>query len=124
MSHTPTAIYSCPDIPSKNFEVDITQERFNTTNGKSTGPSEHVLNAGQVDQDKPSDPKHIDDDSSKGLTALSKLRCQLTGLQDDINDFLTQRMEHAKNKKLKVSDEKRLDQEINELLDGGDGQDE
>ena len=49
---------------------------------------------------------------------------QLTGLQDDINEFLTQQMEVAKNKKLKQDDEVRIRGEIDKLLDGGDDDDE
>lgn len=121
----PFATYSSPDIPNKEFIVDTKDARYNTTNGKTTGPSTYVLNAGQVDIDKPSDPKI--DPTTQQPTQLSQLRMSLTGLQDDINEFLTERMEVAKNKKLKTQDtkeEKRIQEEINELLDGGDGDDD
>ena len=124
MSH-PFAVYSSPDITTKEFAVDIKNARYNTTNGKTTGPSAYVLNAGQVDTDKPSDPKI--NASTQQPTHLSQLRMSLTGLQDDINEFLTERMEFAKNKKLKTQDtkeEKRIQEEINELLDGGDGEED
>lgn len=90
-----------------------------TTEGRTTGPSDHVLNAGQIDRDKPSEPERTKDGSQ--LTYLGQLRTQLTGLQDDINEFLTGRMELAKNKKKAGADEKRIQEEINQLLDGGDG---
>lgn len=121
----PFAIYSSPDITKKEFTIDVNNDKYNTTNGKTTGPSTYVLNAGQVDIDKPSDPKI--DSTTQQPTQLSQLRMSLTGLQDDINEFLTERMEIAKNKKLKTQDdkeEKRLQEEINELLDGGDGDDQ
>lgn len=124
MSH-PFAVYSSPDITTKEFAVDIKNARYNTTNGKTTGPSTYVLNAGQVDTDKPSDSKI--NASTQQPTHLSQLRMSLTGLQDDINEFLTERMEIAKNKKLKTQDtkeEKRIQEEINELLDGGDGEED
>lgn len=122
---SPFAIYSAPDITEKKFSVDPNNERYKTTNGITTGPSAHVLGAGQVDVDKPSDPKLLA--GGRTPTPLSILRMELTGLQDDINEFLTERMELAKNKKLKVqsqAEKQRIDKEITELLDGGDGDDE
>ncbi|CAB4254705.1 similar to Saccharomyces cerevisiae YJL184W GON7 Component of the EKC/KEOPS protein complex with Kae1p, Cgi121p, Pcc1p, and Bud32p [Maudiozyma barnettii] len=122
---SPLATYSSPDITEKLFAVKEGNSRYSTTNGKTTGPSTYVLNAGQVDIDKPSDPRI--NPATQQPTTLSKLRMELTGMQDDINEFLTQRMEVAKNKKLKIqntSEEKRIENEINELLDGGDGDDD
>ncbi|EDO18538.1 hypothetical protein Kpol_2001p43 [Vanderwaltozyma polyspora DSM 70294] len=125
----PKAVYSSRDIEEKLFTVDPNNSRYQTTNGKTTGPSEWVLNAGQVDVDRPSDPR-VKDDVSGELTYLSKLRTNLTGLQDDINEFLTDQMELAKKKRIKnekremQEQEKRIDDEINELLDGGDGEEE
>lgn len=93
------ASYSSPTI-TKTFTADPTNPRYQTTNGKTTGPSDYVLNAGQIDRDKPSDPK--EDENNKGhLTYLSNIRAQLTGIQDDINEFLTEQMEIAKNKRMK-----------------------
>lgn len=119
----PSATYSSPDLGSKFFEVDPSELRYQTTNGKTTGPSPHVLNAGQVDRDRPSDPRRS---QSGEYTSLGQLRAQLTGLQDDINEFLTERMELAKRKKTKLQkssaeQERRIQEEISELLDGGDG---
>ncbi|CCD23071.1 chromatin DNA-binding EKC/KEOPS complex subunit GON7 NDAI_0B00370 [Naumovozyma dairenensis CBS 421] len=125
-----TAKYSSPDIPELHFTIDVNDKRYQTTNGMTTGPSEHVLNAGQIDRDRPSDPKLLSGSSSDvepHYTELSKLRMHLTGLQDDINIFLTEQMELAKKKKIKLhseEEEKRIDEEINELLDGGDGDEE
>ncbi|CCC71967.1 hypothetical protein NCAS_0I02990 [Naumovozyma castellii] len=122
---TPSAIYKHGDELEKHFQVDINNARYKTTNGSTTGPSEHVLNAGQIDRDRPSDPKLLDntESSSPSYTPLSLLRMQLTGLQDDINIFLTERMEVAKMKKSKLAsdaEEKRIEEEIKVLLDGGD----
>lgn len=118
---SPFAIYKSPHVKSHEFQVDPSQERYNTTNGKTTGPSAYVLQAGQIDKDKPADPKL---DANGTITELSTVRMQLTGLQDDINEFLTQQMEVAKNKKLKQDDEVRIRGEIDKLLDGGDDDDE
>ncbi|SCU97002.1 LADA_0H03906g1_1 [Lachancea dasiensis] len=117
----PLAVYNSPDVENQQFLVDLSKERYNTTNGKTTGPSAYVLEAGQIDVDKPSDPKLNEEGD---FTYLSKLRMQLTGLQDDINEYLTHRMEQAKNKKLKQADEQRIKEEITKLLDGGDEDDE
>lgn len=115
----PGAQYSAPDGVEKSFAPISDDPRYMTTEGITTGPSDHVLNAGQIDRDKPSEPEHTEDGSQ--LTYLSQLRTQLTGLQDDINEFLTGRMELAKNKKKAGAEEKRIQEEINQLLDGGDG---
>ncbi|CAR28238.1 ZYRO0D17072p [Zygosaccharomyces rouxii] len=120
MSTLPFASYSSPDL-EKQFVVDPSGPQYQTTDGVTTGPSPHVLNAGQVDKDKPAPPKQMDNGE---FTALGCLRAQLTGLQDDINKFLTDRMEHAKRKKAKLDQDKdrdnRINKEIKDLLDGGD----
>ncbi|SCU96026.1 LAFA_0G03840g1_1 [Lachancea sp. 'fantastica'] len=112
-----SATYSSPEIEKRVFSVDSSQNRYNTTNGSTTGPSAYVLQAGQIDKDKPAEPKRSNDGE---FTFLSKVRMQLTGLQDDINEFLTHQMETAKNKKLKQDDELRIKSEIDKLLDGGE----
>ena len=122
---SPSALYTAPDVSEKRFTVDRSSEKYQTTNGRTTGPSAHVLGAGQIDVDRPSDPKFLSD--GRTPTPLSILRMELTGLQDDINEFLTERMELAKNKKLKTqsqADEQRIDKEITKLLDGGDDDDD
>lgn len=121
---SPIGTYCSPEITQKKFCVDLRKSRYNTTDGTTTGASEYVLNAGQIDRDRPADPKISM--STGDATTLSKLRMELTGIQDDINEFLTERMEIAKNKKLKthsIEDEKRIDNEIKGLLDGGDDDD-
>ncbi|CUS24715.1 LAQU0S18e02608g1_1 [Lachancea quebecensis] len=118
---SPFAIYKSPSSDPRQFRVDPAQDCYNTTNGITTGPSAYVLQAGQVDRDKPSEPKHNEQGE---FTELGVLRMQLTGLQDDINVYLTQQMEVAKNKKLKQDDEQRINGEINKLLDGGDDEDD
>ncbi|CCE61347.1 hypothetical protein TPHA_0A02650 [Tetrapisispora phaffii CBS 4417] len=104
----PSALYNSKTFGEKKFEVDPSKPQYQTTNGATTGPSEHVLNAGQVDIDRPSEPK-LKEDNSNQVTYLSNLRCQLTGLQDDINVFLTEKMELAKGKKIKVASNKDTD---------------
>ncbi|SCU99561.1 LAME_0G03752g1_1 [Lachancea meyersii CBS 8951] len=116
----PFATYSSPEVQEQVFQVNPSQDRYNTTNGITTGPSAYVLEAGQIDKDKPAEPKCNKDGE---FTFLGKVRMQLTGLQDDINEYLTQQMEAAKNKKLKQDDELRIKNEIDKLLDGGDGDD-
>ncbi|GAV54233.1 hypothetical protein ZYGR_0AK07350 [Zygosaccharomyces rouxii] len=120
MSALPFARYNSPDL-EKQFAVNASKHQYQTTDGVTTGPSPHVLNAGQVDKDKPAPPKKLDNGE---FTALGSLRAQLTGLQDDINKFLTDRMEHAKRKKAKLEQDKdrdsRINKEIKDLLDGGD----
>lgn len=102
----PSAVYTSPSHPIKNFEIDPNDPHYQTTNGRTTGPSDYVLKAGQIDRDKPSDPKM--DTTNHGIpTYLSQLRMQLTGLQDDINEFLTKQMENAKNKRIKVEFDKK-----------------
>ncbi|CAR23952.1 EKC/KEOPS complex subunit GON7 [Lachancea thermotolerans] len=118
---SPFAIYKSPNSEPREFRVDPARDRYNTTNGTTTGPSAYVLQAGQVDRDKPSEPKCNEQGE---FTELSILRMALTGLQDDINEYLTQQMEVAKNKKLKQDDEQRISGEINKLLDGGDDDDD
>lgn len=118
----PSATYTSPEIESHVFEVHPANPRYQTTDGQSTGPSPHVLNAGQIDVDKPSNPNRSENGE---LTALGQLRCHLTGLQDDVNEFLTNQMELAKRKKAKlqnsaVKEDERIEKEINELLDGND----
>lgn len=112
---SPSAVYSSPMCPAKIFQVNPNDPHYNTTNGRTTGPSDYVLNAGQIDRDKPSDPKM--DDTHPGLpTPLSQLRMQLTGIQDDINEFLTKQMELAKNKRVKVAnDTKKHKKKLNEF---------
>lgn len=97
----------CSPTTNKIFTADSNNPRYQTTNGKTTGPSDYVLNAGQIDRDKPSDPKQ-DINNPGNLTLLSNTRMQLTGIQDDINEFLTEQMEIAKNKRVK-RDELKVD---------------
>lgn len=119
----PTATYCVPDTEPVKFEVNPAAGRYKTTDGKTTGASPYVLNAGQVDRDRPSEPRR---DASGAFTPLGQLRAALTGLQDDVNEFLTEKMELAKGKKPKLQadqskQEQRIENEIKELLDGGDG---
>lgn len=93
----PTASYSSPSL-SKEFTTAHHQNH--TTNGRTTGPSQFVLDAGAVDKDMPSEPKD---------THLGRLRAQVTTLQDDLNEFLTQRMNTGPNDKEQELEKKLLD---------------
>ncbi|AAS52541.1 AEL144Wp [Eremothecium gossypii ATCC 10895] len=97
----PTATYCTPEGDSHAFTVVPDAPRYRTTDGTTSGPSAYVLQAGQIDRDRPSPPKL---DAQGEPTALSRLRMHLTGLQDDINSFLTAEMQRAKNKKQKIDD--------------------
>lgn len=80
------------------------------TNGTTTGPSSFVLSKGAVDRDAPSEARD---------TPLGLLRCQLTSLQDQVNEFLTARMEQEGKTQGKTQDKKESEAE-KQLLDGGD----
>ena len=82
----PTAEYTAPDISQQLFHPG---DGPHTTYGKTTQISDIVIKAGGEDRDKPS--KHKD-------TTLGHLRAQLTTLQDQINVFLTERMQLEKDK--------------------------
>lgn len=75
----PTASYSSPDL-KKTFEPGVGPH---STNGKTTGPSDHVLGAGMIDKDTNSEASNSN---------LGSLRAQLTTVQDKVNNFLTERM--------------------------------
>ena len=49
----PSAVYISPSHPLKKFEIEPNDPHYQTTNGRTTGPSDYVLNAGQIDRDKP-----------------------------------------------------------------------
>lgn len=69
-----------------------------STNGKTTGPSDYVINAGmKEDQDKSSDPAD---------TNLGAMRAELTSLQDKINIFLTDEMKKNNGEEEDVDIEK------------------
>jgi protein GON7 len=99
---TPSASYHAPTA-SRQFITDIPVGEL-TTDGKTTGPSEFVLSKGAVDKDKPSEHKG---------TPMGLLRCRITHLQDDINEYLTKRMKEQEGNKEEQEFEKKL-------LDGGD----
>ncbi|KAG7697847.1 hypothetical protein KL930_000098 [Ogataea haglerorum] len=75
----PTAEYSGP--VSKRFEVDPTKPH--STSGRTNGPSDYVLAAGAVDRDAPTEATD---------TRIGRLRAYVTTLQDEVNEFLTERM--------------------------------
>lgn len=103
----PTAIYDAPDISErKEFHPG---EGPHTTNGKTTQISDIVIKAGGEDRDKPSDAKD---------TKLGQLRAKLTTIQDQLNVFLTKRMEHEKSRS---QEEKDLERQV--LDDGVDDSD-
>ncbi|CCH42975.1 hypothetical protein BN7_2521 [Wickerhamomyces ciferrii] len=98
---TPSAIYSNPST-TKHFTINKTDKH--TTNGKTTGPSQFVLDAGIIDKDQPSTPNQ---------TYLGDLRSQVTTLQDDLNEFLTERMQRENS----IGKEEEWEKT---LLDGGE----
>lgn len=101
MSLLPTAIYTAPGI-ERTFE---TGEGPHSTNGKTTQISDIVLKAGGEDRDRPTEAKD---------TPLGDLRARLTTIQDDVNEFLTQRM------KSKTEEEEEMERRI---LDGEEDND-
>ncbi|CAI5758951.1 unnamed protein product [Candida verbasci] len=106
MRLVPTAEYNAPDIESHKFEPS---DGPHTTYGKTTQISDIVIKAGGEDRDKPTD--HND-------TPLGNLRAELTTLQDQINIFLTDRMNLEKDNKNQEADIERR------LLDEGVDEDE
>lgn len=104
----PIATYHSPDI-AHNFHPG---DGPHTTNGKTTQISDIVIQAGGEDRDKPSSAKN---------TELGDLRSQLTSLQDQINIFLTERMNAEKNKSNKQNEEDDIERRI--LDDGVDEDD-
>ncbi|KAG7879993.1 hypothetical protein KL905_001486 [Ogataea polymorpha] len=75
----PTAEYAGPVL--KRFEVDPSKPH--STSGRTNGPSDYVLAAGAVDRDAPTEATD---------TRIGRLRAYLTTLQDEVNEFLTERM--------------------------------
>ncbi|CDO91806.1 unnamed protein product [Kluyveromyces dobzhanskii CBS 2104] len=117
----PYATYTGPKS-SHDFKVDPCDPRYQNTEGRTTGASDYVLNQGHQDTDKPSDPKKADGadclDGQTGTqqyTRLSQLRMQLVGIQDDINEYLTEKINHVKK-----PCNKKQEQEIKDLLDGSE----
>lgn len=103
---TPVARYSAPDIPEPL--VITVGEGPHTTNGKTTQISDIVIKSGGEDRDKP---------TAANDTTLGNLRAKLTSLQDNINVFLTERMQKAKEEKGSQEVERRI-------LDDGVDEDE
>lgn len=81
--------------PTAEYNSGLEKVRFepgpgpHTTNGKTSGPSDYVLNAGQVDKDIPAEATDA---------PLGQLRAKMTTLQDKINIFLTERMKNSSDK--------------------------
>lgn len=107
MMTQPTATYSSPTI-SKEFNTADHPDSHHTTNGRTTGPSQFVLDAGAVDKDMPTEAKD---------TYLGRLRAQVTTLQDDLNEFLTERMKAEADDKLAREKQEEFEKI---LLDGDD----
>lgn len=99
----PVAKYTAPDLPN---ELEITPgDGPHTTNGRTTQISDIVIKAGGEDRDRPSP-------ASDGR--LGQLRGRLTSLQDNINTFLTKRMEQAKEDSSKDIERRILDDGVDE----------
>lgn len=104
MSLLPKAQYTAPD---KTAEITV-GEGPHTTNGKTTQISDIVIQSGGEDRDKPTPATD---------TPLGNLRAALTTLQDNINEFLTERMKQDQNqgKQAKGDVERRiLDEGVDE----------
>jgi len=85
----PVAKYQSSDI-NKEFTVDDSEPL--STNGTTTGPSDYITNVTQgdyTDKNKPTENKD---------TKTGRLRAYVTNLQDQVNIFLTERMEVEKRK--------------------------
>lgn len=69
----------------KVFQAVKTDFSNLSTQGKTNGPSDYLVNSSPdwVDRDVPSEPTD---------TPYGRLRCHLTTLQDEVNGFLTERM--------------------------------
>lgn len=83
----PSAVYSAPDV-TKNFKVDPSKPH--SVNGKTTGPSDYLIQVTDGtynDKDKPSENKD---------TRIGRLRTYITDLNDQVNVFLTERLEKEK----------------------------
>ncbi|ODV95671.1 hypothetical protein PACTADRAFT_50363 [Pachysolen tannophilus NRRL Y-2460] len=111
----PSATYSSPDIPELIIKPDISHGNH-TTLGKTTGLSSHLVNVTKddlnfTDKDIPS-PHNKE-------SKLGQLRAVLTTLQDDINTFLTERM----NKDSTETTDKDRDLERRILDEGVDEED-
>ncbi|EDK43461.1 conserved hypothetical protein [Lodderomyces elongisporus NRRL YB-4239] len=103
----PTAVYSSEASENIAFHPG---DGPHSTNGRTTQISDIVLNAGGEDRDRPSEHKD---------TPLGHLRASLTTLQDQINEFLTDRMKKEKNVMNAKDIERRLLDEA-----GGDDDDD
>lgn len=97
---SPTATYRAPDGTHKEFTVGSGPH---STSGNSTKISDVVIRAGGEDRDKPTEAND---------TPLGHLRAELTTLQDQVNEFLTQRMK---------GDDGDMERRV---LDGGDEDDD
>ncbi|KAH3899661.1 chromatin DNA-binding EKC/KEOPS complex subunit GON7 SCDLUD_003944 [Saccharomycodes ludwigii] len=94
----PSAIYTAPNdnigshINHKFTIEDPNLPKYNTTNGKTSGPSEYLTKKA-IDSSNKEDIINKDNASMPSRDSfLGELRMQLTGLQDDINEYLTERM--------------------------------
>lgn len=84
---TPIATYTAPDIP-QSLQLTV-GDGPHTTNGRTTQISDVVIKSGGEDRDQP---------TKANDTPLGNLRAKLTSLQDNINIFLTERMQQEKEK--------------------------
>lgn len=101
MKLTPTAVYTAPDFEKpKEFHPG---DGPHTTYGQTNQISDIVINAGGEDRDKPS--QHND-------TVLGNLRAEVTTLQDQINIFLTERMQLENNKAKSDKEEQDVERRI------------
>lgn len=88
MLSEPTARFTCPGEPEHLFKPS---DQPLSTQGRTTGPSEYLTNSAPdfEDRDRPSEPAQ---------NHYGVLRCQLTDLQDQVNEHLTKQMQAEKGK--------------------------
>ena len=107
MELAPTALYSSP-LGEHSFEAG---DGPHSTDGRTTQISDIVVKAGGNDRNRPSKAKD---------TPLGRLRERLTTVQDQLNEFLTARMQSEKEDKTANDVERRLlDEGVDEDSDWG-----
>ncbi|VEU21371.1 DEKNAAC102734 [Brettanomyces naardenensis] len=109
----PSACYTAPDL-EKEFMVSTSAER--TTNGSTTGPSDYLLRVTEGD--------YVDKDRSREGkdTRIGRLRGYVTSLQDQVNVFLTTRMNESKQAANEKAEEESIERRV--LDEGADTDDD
>ena len=97
----PTALYTNTNNETETKEFTVSKDVSNlSSDGTTTGPSPYLLestNGEYIDKDKPA-PLNLGN-------PMGVLRGQVTDLQDQINVFLTERIQQSKNGDVEEIDE-------------------